>query len=67
MPLKGGYSRKTIGKNIGSELKAGKKRKQAIAIGLSKARSSAKKRRVPLSKIKGLNPAPKKKKAKRGK
>lgn len=40
MPLKAGTSRKTIGKNIATEEKAGKPRKQAIAIGLNKARES---------------------------
>ena len=62
MPLFKGFGKKAIGKNIGKELKAGKPKKQAIAIGLSTARSSAKKRKVPLGKIKGLKPAPKKKK-----
>ncbi len=61
MPLMKGYSRKARGKNIGAEMKAGKPRKVAVAIGLSVARRAAKKRGVPLSKIKGLKPAPKKK------
>lgn len=60
MPLLKGFSRKTIGKNIGAEMRAGKKPSQAIAIGLSTARRAAKKKGVPLSKIKGLVPAPKK-------
>jgi len=47
MPLKMGYSKKTIGKNIGAELKAGKPRKQAIAIALSTARKAAKKAGKP--------------------
>lgn len=56
-----GFGQKTISKNIGTEMKNGKPKKQAIAIGLSTARSAAKKKGVPLSKIKGLGPAPKKK------
>lgn len=45
MPLKEGYSSKTIGENIATESNAGRPRKQAIAIGLSKARESAKRSR----------------------
>ena len=41
MPLKKGYSRKSIGKNISTEEKAGKPRKQAIAIALNVARKAA--------------------------
>ena len=42
MPLREGYSKDTIGHNIGAEESAGKPREQAIAIGLSKARESLK-------------------------
>ena len=43
MPLVKGFTQKSIGKNIKTELKAGKPRKQAIAIALSQARDAAKK------------------------
>lgn len=62
MPLIKGFGKKTIGKNIGTEMKAGKKPKQAIAIGLSVARNAAKGKKPPsfLAKIKGMKPAKKK-------
>lgn len=43
MPLKKGYSSKTIGKNIGYEMKKhpGMKQAQAVAIAYSMARKSA--------------------------
>jgi len=42
MPIKKGSSPKIIGKNIATEIKAGKPRKQAIAIALSAARKGKK-------------------------
>lgn len=45
MPLKSGYSQKTVGKNIKEMMHADKKRphKQMVAIAFSEARKSAKK------------------------
>tara|TARA_R100000482_G_scaffold111127_1_gene53415 strand:+ start:760 stop:900 length:141 start_codon:yes stop_codon:yes gene_type:complete len=45
MPLIKGYSRKTINKNIRTEMRSGKSRKQATAIALSVARKTKKKRK----------------------
>ena len=44
MTLKKGSSRKTISSNIRTEIKAGKPRKQAIAISLRKAGKSRNKK-----------------------
>jgi len=44
MPLKKGYSKKSVSANIKTEMAAGKPQKQAVAIALDVARRAKKKR-----------------------
>ena len=47
MPMKKGYSAKTIGKNIAMEIKKGHPQAQAVAMAYSSARASAAKAHKP--------------------
>lgn len=44
-PLKMGYSKKSISKNISAEMKSGKKQAQAVAIALSVAKKAKAKKK----------------------
>jgi len=43
MPMKQGYSKKSVSSNIKREMKAGKPQKQAVALALSVAKKAKKK------------------------
>jgi hypothetical protein len=62
MPLRKGYSRATIAKNIATEERAGRPRKQALAIALNTAQRAAQKAGKP---AKGPGPDPNAKKSKK--
>lgn len=50
MPLEKGYSEKAIGKNIGAEERAGRPRRQAVAIAMNTARQAAKRSKTKRAK-----------------
>ncbi len=45
MPLIKGYTRRSINKNIKTEMRSGKSRKQAVAIALSVAKKAKKRKK----------------------
>ena len=53
MPMKKGYSRKSVSENIKTEMAAGKPKKQAVAISLDVARKAAMKAGKPSKSPKG--------------